>query len=174
MKKILISLCPIFVMSLIGILSLTSCTKDDDQFDFDYMDMGFKYEVSQDIFDIADIQITYTDFEGKEITEPLKSLKWETNFQAKSIPATCFFKAKVTLKHDVKLTKSQYTIKRVLDYKLEEYYKGGLTGWSRSGQKKRSIPSSQEDLERLIPLLSQNVKFTITQGTKGSYIVTEN
>ena len=173
MKKLLISLCPIFALSLIGILSLTSCTKEDDQFDFDYMDMEFEYEVSQDIFDVADIQITYIDFEGKEITEPLKSLKWETRFQTKEIPATCVFRTSATLKDGITLKKSEYTIQRELDYELEEYYKGGLPGWSKSGVKKRNIPCSKEDLEYQISLLNQNIKFTVTQGTDGSYIVTE-
>lgn len=169
MKKFRFLSCLLLVLSAMGILS--SCTKE--KFNFKDMYMTYNYSINQEILDIANIEVTYKDFEGNEKTETISSTRWSASFYTKTIPASCAIKVKVSLKEGVTLKKSEYAIKREFSYTLQEHYTNGLDGWSKTGMKTTDTKKSKAEIESALSRLGQNNTFSITPGTEGSYIVSE-
>lgn len=163
----------LLALSAFGVLSLTSCQKDDDQFEFESMDMTYNLSLSQDILDVADIVVTYTDFQNQEKTETVTATKWTAKFTTNMIPANCSIQIKTGLKPGVELKKKKYTVKRTFSYTLQEHYKGGLKGWHQTENTERNKSVTADELEEQISRLSQSFNYKITPGPEGSYRVNE-
>lgn len=94
----------------------TACSDDDDNSTvtpekgtFKNATLTLSYEVTQDLLDIANIEITYMDETGKIATEPMSSTKWSKAITSTILPFSAGYKVNIT-RNSAELSKETYTI----------------------------------------------------------------
>ena len=92
---------------------LVSCGDDDNPTEekrvATYANGMFTYEVAQEVLDLVDVMVKYTD--GDEVkTEKMTTTTWIKSTKQAKIPATVGLKVTMKLKDGVTLDKDEYTV----------------------------------------------------------------
>lgn len=92
---------------------LVSCGDDDDPAEEQkvatYANGMFTYMIAQDVLDLVDVTVKYTD--GDEVkTEKITTITWIKSTKQAKIPTTVGFKVTLKLKDGVTLDKDIYTV----------------------------------------------------------------
>ena len=92
---------------------LVSCGDDDDRTEEQrvatYANGMFTYEVAQEVLDLVDVTLKYTD--GDEVkTEKMTTNIWNKSTKQAKIPTTVGFKVTMKLKDGITLDKDKYTV----------------------------------------------------------------
>lgn len=102
------------LMAAVAVVCFASCNKSDDNGGITpdsssyYGEMHIKLTVSQDVLNVANIKITYTDANSKEQTEDLTSTTFTKDIKFASLPAKAKYKVSYTAKENV--SKNEFTI----------------------------------------------------------------
>ena len=139
-KKTIISALMAFVCMLAAGVVLASCSSDNDDKKTDggkATHVAFTYALTFDknTLGIADVNVTYTDGNGKETTEQVKDTEWSRTVTSNSIPATFALKTSVTLK-------GQPDASRTYDVKASEKYSYKLLSASNKQLSEHGVASN--------------------------------
>lgn len=120
--------------ALLATAALVSCDSSDDagkETYFERMEINFVYALSEDLFSVADVQLTYTDpaGDGTPQTETLTESVWSKKFQTKSFPTSFSVAIAATLKADADLSKASYTLSHEVTTEFLEYHNDGKIYW---------------------------------------------
>ncbi len=188
MKKSVITL--LCAALLAGVACFVACDDDDStksKTTFTKMEMDFTYAVSDDLLEVADLTISYTDPAGVTTTEqaPLTTSPWKKQFVATSLPASYTVTVAAVLKENLTLTKDRY----VLDYswtdEFKEYRSDGKVHWSKKPDTERDAVTIVRDannpdalasqLQAAIALMNRSYSYLVTVDSDGSgYDVEDN
>lgn len=110
LKNLFGSLAAVLLLAMSATV-LVACGDDDDPVESKvatYANAMFTYEVAQEVLDLVDVTVKYTD--GDEVkTEKITTTSWIKSTKQSKIPTTVGIKITMKLKDGVKLDKDEYT-----------------------------------------------------------------
>ena len=171
--------------ALLAAAATTACDSSDNDgmtLAFDYMQIDFTYDVSDDLLDVADITLTYTDpADGSQQTVTLTDDDLDLTFRVKTFPATFTISAAVVLKAGITLDSAPYDLSRAVTTQFRAYYNDGDVHWSQGPNTDRDAvtvnlqqgnPDAVSDgVNAFIQALAQTYTYTIIQQSDGSFTV---
>lgn len=107
-------------------VSLSSCSDDDKdrpEYTTPTLITEMDLDLDDDYFEFCDVSMTYTDFTGKVVTEPVTSrTDWKRVMTTATFPATASYKLNIALKTPVPTpTRAKYDLDADLDFEANGY-----------------------------------------------------
>ncbi len=164
-------------MLLFGVGAFVACDDDDSTKSvtkFERMEMNFKYEVSNDLLEIADISFSYTDPAGSTTADPapITTNSWSKSFVGTSFPISFSVMVKATLKAGVTLSKDQYILDYAWTDEFKEYRSDGKVHWHHGPDTDRGAvtinrdPNNpdalQNEVQAALALINRTFTYVIT------------
>ncbi len=172
--------------ALLAGTALVSCDSSDSagmETFFERMEVNFVYALSQDLHELTDVKLTYTDpaGDGTPQTETLTESVWSKKFQVKKFPATFTVTVAATLKENADLSKASYTLTREITTEFLEYRNDGKIYWFQGPDVDRTAsiveidennPNAvKEGIDTAVASLNQTYTYTVTKKSDGNYEV---
>lgn len=174
------------VASLGLCVACDSSDNDGETTTFDYLQSDFTLQLSDDLFALVNLTITYDDpaVEGDGETDTLTAVKWNKSFKTTSFPASYSFKIEAALKEGVTLDKSNYALSYEVTTLFEEYRSNGKVKWKEGPDSERQAVVLQPDaanpdqlktkIEEFITNMNLLLVYTIRQEADGGFDVEDN
>ncbi|MBR5850531.1 MAG: hypothetical protein IKZ12_05685 [Alistipes sp.] len=174
---------------LLGVGAFVACNESESTSTagttFEKMVMDFDYEVSADLFEVADLQLITTDPEGISATDTLTKVDWDKQFISTELPTGFSVQVVATLKESVELTKDRYQLACTAIDEFREYRSDGKVHWHQKADKEHlevavtrgdSTPEAlRSEIVEALVLFNKNFTYIVTANeTGGGYDVEKN
>lgn len=157
-----------------------SCDDDDDNVKYDEPTIvsDMEYDFDDDLLELCNVTVHYTDFTGTETSEQLTVGDWNQRLQSSTFPCTCKYRVEITRKPGVKPTKAKYDLEFTADYEAKAYYdynryyvipEKETKFYDRDRVPAAEVDAAIEELIKKVDALNYNYTFTLGTDNKISY-----